>query len=234
MKSLGFYQRMKLLDTGSGNTKIKKTNTNGEQIRMAGLSLLPDDKLCPASKAAGCRAPCLVVQGRGVCKNVIESRQNKVDYFNTYREEFLSHLVREITNFEALCLKTGVKPVVRLNVMQDIAWERLGIVEKFPGVFFLDYTKRANRLGNMPENYKLIFSYSGRKQYQAQVREALKHDEPIAAVFRDKMPETFLGRPVVNGDASDYLNVLAGPVVVGLVAKGSARKDTSGFVVDAG
>ena len=74
---------------------------------------------------------------------------------------------------------------------------------------------------------------SGRKQYQAQVREALRHDVPIAAVFRDKMPETFLGRPVVNGDASDYLNVLAGPVVVGLVAKGSARKDTSGFVVDA-
>mgnify|MGYP003672809478 CR=1 FL=1 len=63
---------MKLLDTGSGNTKIKKTNTNGEQIRMAGLSLLPDDKLCPASKAAGCRATCLVVQGRGVFKNVID------------------------------------------------------------------------------------------------------------------------------------------------------------------
>ena len=52
-------------------------------------------------------------------------------------------------------------------------------------------------------------------------------------VFRDKMPSRFLGREVVNGDLSDYENVLAGSVVLGLKAKGSARHDyTSGFVVD--
>ena len=35
-------------------------------------------------------------------------------------------------------------------------------------------------------------------------------------------------------DRSDIINVKAGGVIVGLLAKGKAKKDTSGFVVDAG
>ena len=46
------------------------------------------------------------------------------------------------------------------------------------------------------------------------------------------MPSEYLDRPVVDGDQSDILNVLAGRVVIGLKAKGPAKKDTGGFVVD--
>ena len=48
---LSKYQEIKLLDTGGGNPKLEKTNKRDLGIRVAGLSLYPDDILCPASKA---------------------------------------------------------------------------------------------------------------------------------------------------------------------------------------
>jgi hypothetical protein len=44
------------------------------------------------------------------------------------------------------------------------------------------------------------------------------------------MPETYMGRPVFNGDESDLRFLDPKGVVVGLYAKGKAKKDTSGFV----
>ena len=122
--------------------------------------------------------------------------------------------------------------VVRLNVLSDIQWERHGIPQAFPELFFLDYTKLAKRLGKTPANYHLIFSYSDRPQYAKQVKLAEKTDAPFAVVFKNGMPAEYRGRPVIDGDRSDILNALAGPVVIGLKAKGPAKKDTTGFVVD--
>jgi len=42
----------------------------------------------------------------------------------------------------------------------------------------------------------------------------------------------FMGRKVIDGDISDLDNLRAGHVVVGLRAKGKAKKDQTGFVVD--
>jgi hypothetical protein len=124
-------------------------------------------------------------------------------------------------------------PAARLNVLSDIEFEKYEIPQQFPGVYFLDYTKRAARLGNTPENYRLIFSYSGRAQYAAQVSRALKTDCPVAVVFRGGFPASFMGRPVINGDASDLVNSKAGPVIIGLKAKGAAANaDAGGFVID--
>ena len=77
-----------------------------------------------------------------------------------------------------------------------------------------------------------MFSYSDRPQYQKQVAVALPTGVPIAVVFKNSMPSEYLGRPVIDGDLSDLDNVMAGPVVVGLTAKGPALHDDSGFVVD--
>ena len=54
----------------------------------------------------------------------------------------------------------------------------------------------------------------------------------IYAVFRDKLPETFLGLPAIDGDKDDFGFLDSKAVVVGLKAKGDAKKDTSGFVID--
>ena len=53
----------------------------------------------------------------------------------------------------------------------------------------------------------------------------------IAVVFRnDKFPSTFMGMPVVDGDADDLRFLDGRGVVVGLKAKGPAKKDFTGFV----
>jgi len=228
----------KLLDTApnSGNTKVAKTAAKENPlglVRLASLSLFPDIKVCPASELAGCIKPCLTWSGLAAVYDSINSaRKARTDYWLSDQSGFLDQLRRELTNFSKLCRKQGVQGVVRLNVLSDIQWERFGIPQAFPELFFLDYTKLAKRLGKTPSNYKLIFSYSDRPQYAKQVKAAQQTDAPIAVVFKNGIPSEYLDRPVVDGDQSDILNVLAGRVVIGLKAKGPAKKDTGGFVVD--
>ena len=168
----------------------------------------------------------------GVFSNVKAGRQRKSDWWHGDRAGFLDKLRKELTNFEKLCKRQGVKAAVRLNVLSDIPWEKHGIPQEFPDIFFYDYTKNASRLGKTPSNYELMFSYSNEPAYQKVVVKALKSDVPMSVVFRNGMPKYYKGRRVIDGDASDLVNVKAGKVIVGLVAKGKAKKDEGNFVVD--
>jgi len=222
----------KLLSTSASNTKIAKTQKKEKaQTRVASLSLLPDDVICPASKAAGCRAGCLESAGMGAFSNVRAGRKAKTDYYHFDQVRFLAQLRVELTNFAKLCKRTGSVGVVRLNTISDIAWENHQIPQDFPDLKFYDYTKRVKRLGKTPANYKLMFSYSGAPSYRKQV-EQMPDGYPMAVVFRKRLPTHFMGREVIDGDKSDLDNLRSGHVVVGLLAKGKAKKDTSGFVVD--
>ena len=243
---------MKLLDTRATNTKVNKTQKGfnafdkAEQhvladlfpeqfkaIRLASLSLYPNNKLCAGAKAAGCMDGCISNSGRALIFNSVnKARKAKADFFERDTVLFIETLKRELSNFDKLCAKQNVQGVVRLNVFSDIQWEKHGIPQAFPNLFFYDYTKLAARLGNTPANYSLMFSYSGRAQYAKQVAIALKTDVPLVVVFRGPMPEYFLDRPVVNGDASDLDNVFAGRVVIGLKEKRTLVQAANGFVVD--
>ena len=222
---------MKLLDTRGSNPKLKKTGA-AAPFRYAGLSLYPDPVLCPGSKAAGCMAECLAEQGRGRFASVRGGRQNKAEFFHGDRAGFVEQLSRELLNFQRTCDRSGERGAVRLNVLSDVAWERLGIPQAFPRLLFVDYTKQAARLQNTPENYRLIFSYSGRPQYRNQNRRAFLTGAPVAVVFRGGFPRAFRGRPVIDGDRDDIANAFAGGQIVALTPKGSAARDRSGFVID--
>ena len=222
----------KLLKISGENTKIAKTIAKaGGAVRVASLSMMPTATLCPGSKAAGCFDDCLKSAGRGRMSNVAAGRQARTDYWESDRPAFLDQLRNELRAFAKTCKRQGVKPVARLNTISDIAWEEYGIPQEFPEIEFYDYTKRAARLGNTPANYRLMFSYSGREQYARQVAVAEKTNAPIAVVFNGPMPEYFNGRPVINGDESDLVNVNAGRVIIGLAAKGKAKSNDNGFVV---
>ena len=57
----------------------------------------------------------------------------------------------------------------------------------------------------------------------------------MAVVFRDKnnIPKTFKGLPVIDGDKDDLRFLDAkGANVVALYAKGAAKRDNTGFVID--
>ena len=87
-----------------------------------------------------------------------------------------------------------------------------------------------------PSNYHLTLSYSeASPEYRLRLIAAMGQAPMVnvAVVFRsaDVIPETFLGRRVVNGDKDDLRFLDPQGVVVALYAKGAAKKDTSGFVV---
>lgn len=84
--------------------------------------------------------------------------------------------------------------------------------------------------GDMPKNYHLTFS---RSETNGAIAESiLKSGGNVAMVFRKHLPNQFLGRSVVNGDETDLRFLDPQGVIVGLVEKGKAKKDESGFVIE--
>jgi hypothetical protein len=106
------------------------------------------------------------------------------------------------------------------------------IFEAFPNVQFYDYTKVLGRKVQGISNYHLTFSAADGND--GDVTKAISQGYNIATVFGIKktvpMPELYLGTPVYNGDESDLRFLDPKGVIVGLYAKGKAKKDTSGFV----
>ena len=106
------------------------------------------------------------------------------------------------------------------------------IFSAFAEVTFYDYTKILGRKIKEIPNYSLTFSAADGND--ADVAKAIVQGYNIATVFGIKktlpMPETYLGLPVFNGDESDLRFLDPKGVVVGLYAKGKAKKDTTGFV----
>jgi hypothetical protein len=85
--------------------------------------------------------------------------------------------------------------------------------------------------GDFPANYHLTFSRS--ESNEVECREVLLAGGNVAVVFRARpFPSRHLGFPVIDGDETDLRFLDPSGVVVGLSAKGSAKNDESGFVVD--
>ena len=53
----------------------------------------------------------------------------------------------------------------------------------------------------------------------------------VAKDRKTKLPKKYLGRKVINGDKTDLRFTDPKNIIVGLIPKGDAKKDTSGFVV---
>lgn len=228
---------MKLLNIDANAKTVKG---QGRGYMTAILYLAPADEsgyeVCPmASK--GCRKACLNKAGMGAFSNVQAARIAKTKWYFEDRPAFMTQLVTEVRAFIRKAIKLGLIPVVRLNGTSDIPWERVpvedqpNIMSLFPTVQFYDYTKRFNRR-DLPANYHLTFSLAEDNDSRASA--AARNGANIAVVFRnDKFPATYMGMPVVDGDADDLRFLDGRGVVVGLKAKGPAKKDVSGFVRDA-
>jgi hypothetical protein len=228
---------MKLLTIGT-NAKTVKSDKASEYL-TAIMYLAPADtvagvNLCPMAVTAGCRDACLYTAGRGAFSNVQNARIRKTEFFRDNRDGFMRTLVADIEEAQKKASKIGKMLAVRLNGTSDIAWENIRIdgatlFEIFPDVQFYDYTKLPNR--RVPANYNLTISYSEANLLYA--AKALKSDKNWAVVFSDKnrIPAEFHGRQVIDGDETDLRFLDAAGVVVGLYAKGQAKKDCTGFVV---
>ena len=240
---------MKLLSTG--NPKVLKGLKQGFNTYI--LHLAPANvsgyETC-AKRTAGCTAACLNLAGRGgmfkkgETTNVIQqARIRKTKMFFEDRISFMNLLVKDIELAIKQSARLGLTPVIRLNGTSDLAFEKYEVTRNgqtytniftaFPEVTFYDYTKILGRKISALANYSLTFSAADGND--ADVYNAIAQGYNVAVAFGMKkteaMPESYLGRPVFNGDESDLRFLDPKGVIVGLKAKGKAKKDTTGFVV---
>lgn len=197
---------------------------------------------CSMAHIAGCDIACLYSAGRGAYSSVQNARINKTNWYYQDKQSFMLQLIKNIYSLIYKANKLGLIPLIRLNGTSDINWENVGfeyqdkhynnIMELFPDIQFYDYTKIVNR-DNLPANYDLTFSYSGKSEFIKYVNKAIEKNMRIAVVFKDKhnLPNEFMGLSVVNGDNSDIRHLDNQGVIVALYAKGKAKKDNTGFVV---
>jgi len=193
-------------------------------------------KICPMAKTAKCYEGCLYSAGRGQMNSVQKSRIGKTKMYLNNKDLFNKLIYEDIVKFRAYCLKRNLIPVIRLNGTSDINFKWL--IRLFSDVQFYDYSKVINRIDKgMPNNYHVTLSYSeaNKKYANAVLKKVKQNNVNMAVVFRNKnsIPKTFKGLPVIDGDKDDlrFLDP-KGCYVVGLYAKGKARHDKTGFVID--
>lgn len=137
-------------------------------------------------------------------------------------------------------------PVMRY--LPNGSWTFKSVFAAFPEIQFYDYTKVYKRVyRDLPANYRLVLSYSeANPAYALAVVTAARETHAnLAVVYRTKEQRDHLlqdgsklmlnrggaWRPVIDGDSDDMRFLDPTGVIVGLYAKGAAKRDTSGFVV---
>ena len=191
--------------------------------------------VCALAEKAQCHKGCLVSAGRGKMSSVQRGRERKTVWYHTDRIGFMDALINDLTTFSRRQRKKNIQPCVRLDGTSDTGMGAK-VAPQFPEIQFYDYTKVIKRAyQDRPSNYHITLSYSeADADYAEQVLTAVRDTGINAAVvFRDKIPATFKGLRVVDGDKDDLRFLDPQGVIVGLKAKGDAKHDDTGFVIDA-
>ena len=217
--------------------------------------LMPADgsgivNLCPFA-SPGCKASCLNTAGRGdprMGDSVQLARLTRTAYFQMHRECYMAMLMNDIDKLLRKADRDVLDAVVRLNGTSDIIWESLAvkidglaiadnIMSLYSTTQFYDYTKipyDRRPTESLPDNYHLTFSLSEDNKDEA--IHNLANGRNVAAVFNTRkheaLPTEYLGYPVFDADDSDLRFLDPVGVWCGLRAKGYAKKDDSGFVIN--
>ena len=229
---------MQLLTEASANAKTAK---NGHGVLSYILHLAPaylsGFNVCPAA-SQGCAMACLNTAGRGgIIKRgedtnaIQQARIWRTILLHRNPTVFYSLLYEDLNRAVVRGRKLGLPVVVRLNGTSDLPWH--DVIGDFPTIQFYDYTKRLDLLRRQLDrplaNYDLTFSRSEVNERVAGV--ALSLGFRVAVVFSGELPDLYLDSEVIDGDSTDLRYLDPKGVIVGLKAKGKARRDKSGFVV---
>ena len=227
-----------LLSTGISNAKTIKNNLKTYILYLAPYNQnSKNHNLCPMA-SNGCAKACLFTAGRGLMRPVLEGRIKKTEYFLRNKKAFVIQLAKEIESKILTAYKNKEKIAFRLNGTSDLDFVYLlkkyanFNIEDFKHVaVFYDYTKLISKVKRYKnyDNYYLTFSRSENNDSVA--RSVLSLGGNVAIVFKDKLPKYWHGYKVINGDQSDLLMIYNKNVVLGLLAKGKAKHDETGFVI---
>lgn len=232
-----------LLSKGTTNAKTAKNTLDTFILYLAPATQNSRGAdLCPY-RSKGCTAACLFTAGRGKFGSVKDARINRTEYLLSDPKTFLAQLALELKAINKRYQKRGEKAAVRLNGTSDrdfvyLLKKRAGLdVLQLEALKFYDYTKDPHRVKRYAgSNYTLTFSRA--EDNEPQALEILQNGGIVSAVFADRLPELYKGYKVIDGDASDDLMLTAqkktkpgAGLILGLKAKGDAKKDASGFVI---
>lgn len=226
---------MALLSKGTTNAKTAKNELETYIMYLAPADTIGTHNLCPFA-SEGCKKVCLYSAGRGAFNNVQQARIKKTLLWANNREVFYNALHKELIKIEGKARKEGKQIAIRLNGTSDI--DHLDLLKRYEGrnwiesehLLFYDYTKNPNTIEKyLGTKYKLTFSRSECNDDKAM--NVLSYGGNVAMVFGSELPETYKGYKVINGDDSDLRYFDPSNVIVGLKAKGKAKKDVSGFVI---
>jgi len=236
--------KLNLLSAGNTNAKTIKNEAETYILYLAPARQNSTGKsVCPHT-SAGCTSACLYTAGRGAFNNVQQARIKKTDLFFENRNLFLNMLILDLNKINEKARKENKTIFVRLNGTSDLDFDKIlklsfrPSLQDFSNLKFYDYTKDKVRARvqassmhpNWIDNYKVTYSRS-ENSTDAELVSLLNEGVNVAVVFKDELPFKYLGFPVINGDATDLRYNDAKGCIVGLKAKGQAKKDTSGFVV---
>jgi hypothetical protein len=229
----------KLISKGTTNAKTAK---NFLETHILYLSPYTQNSkginLCP-NATQSCILACLFTAGRGAFNSIQEARKNRTELYLNNRQQFCEQIAKELILLNKKAEKNGSKIAVRLNGTSDLDFiaiiknrTGLDILNDLKNLVFYDYTKIIGKvLKYKGTNYKLTFSRT--EENEADCLTALKNGSPVAVVFDHKkdLPSNYLGTAVIDGDEADDLMLESGSIILGLKAKGRAKKDVLGFVV---
>ena len=223
--------------------KIDKSNKADANYKTGILYMSPSRKTCEFA-SAGCWSGCLKSAGRGRFDNVKRARAQRLELFLKHREIFNAREHKELKLFIRRCDKAGKIGAYRPGGLDDTGrGEKLAA--EFHKLRVYDYSKNINRfmrvMGdptagvNPPRladacRYHLTFSRSETNWQECLIALSVGN---VAVVFRDRIPTVWKGFPVFSGEKSDlrFLDPARGHII-GLTAKGKAKRDRSGFVID--
>jgi hypothetical protein len=240
---------------GVGNdAKTKKGEKLGVDTAILYLSPASNatpkgETLCPSAVQAKCLKACLYTAGRGRMSSVEMSRLYKTLLYTQRRATFWDILNWELEALKVKAKKNGRTLAVRINGTSDIILPNW-LLKEHADVQFYDYSKNVEYYNDKSlvrrRNHHVTLSYSGaNNEYRHAVLDAAMNGHNIAVVFRNReqaekaIAHGWLGFECIDGDETDvrFLDPRAtvpgqAGYVVALYAKGNAKNDRTGFVID--
>lgn len=236
---------MRLLTRAESSAKIAHGDLNRYEaaiLYLAPHTVASEDGLrnvCSYS-TPGCRASCLFTAGRAAGDpRINRARIRRTNLLFGLSDAFRRQLDSELRNLKHRAARKGKRPVARLDGTSDLGLA-LWFANVHPEILFYDYTKNPLRMlsylaGDKPKNWRLTFSRS--ESNEDACKQVLSLGGNVTVVFKvgrgKPLPKRWWGYRVIDGDRSDFrFDDRGKSLVIGLRAKGRARRDTTGFAVD--
>lgn len=233
------YTIKNLLSEGMSNAKTSK---NSEKTFILYMAPYTQNKykanLCPKA-TEGCSAACLFSAGRGRFDSVKNARINKANYFLEERYNFLQQLAAEILKQYAKAKRLGYRVNFRLNGTTDInffyllqKYASLDVESLQDAATFYDYTKVLSYIKQHGHKANVWYTFSRSEHNNTECRAALEMGANVSLVYKGTMPSHIWGSALYDGDASDDAMIGRQSTIFALKAKGEAKHDATGFVID--